>query len=160
MKEFILSNIDEFNTSEAYYGNPIVEDNHITIPYINIGLMKEHPLNFSDKQLFIDFCYLHIKEPVYISVYKRGVIKNELTNYNQDYSKWYAGFFIGNETVLDDEMEIQASDVYLIIPKGFKASSEIWIPDFKEFKGKGNIAKEDVMAFIEKPPILENVLII
>lgn len=157
MEEFILSNIDEFNTSEAYYGNPIIEDDYISIPYINIGLMKEHPLNFSNEQVFIDFCHLHIKEPKYVSVYERGVIRNKLDNYNQDYSKWYSGFFIGDKTILDNEMEIQASDVYLIIPKDFKLSPKTWIPDFKEFKGQGNIEEKDVKAFLNRTPVLKNI---
>ena len=140
MKEFILSNIDELDTFDSYYGTPHIEDDYITIPYINMGLMKEHPLNYSDHLLHIDFCLLQIIEPKYISVYERGIIKNELEeDYQFNKSKWYGGLFVGNETVLDAEIEVQASDVYLIIPKDFRISSEMWVPDFKQFKGKGNI---------------------
>ncbi|WP_418639272.1 hypothetical protein [Winogradskyella sp.] len=160
MKEFILSNIDEFNTSEAYYGNPVIEENYITIPYFNMGLTEDHPLNFSKEQLFIDYSYLHIIEPKYISVYKRGVIKNELKgDYNQDYSRWFIGLFMGDETILDAEMEIQASDVYLIIPKEYRISTEMWIPNFKQFKGKGNLIEEHVMKFLSKTPKLKKVII-
>ncbi len=158
MKEFILSNIDEYNTFEAYYGNPVMEEDFITIPYINMGLMKEHPLNCSEKQLFIDFCFLLIIEPIYVSVYERGIIKNELENYDRNQSKWFSGSFIGSNSVLDAEMEIQATDVYLIIPKGFKTSSVMWMPDFKRFKGKGNIEEERVIAFLSKIHEISNFL--
>lgn len=148
MEEFILSNIDEFDTFDSYFGDACIKNDCITIPYINLGLMKEHPLNPSEELLFIDFSYLQIVEPRYISVYKRGEIKNELKEYNQKNSRWYGGTFIGNNSLLDAEIEIQAIDVYLILPRKFRTSSKMWIPNYKNFKGGGNISKEEIVEFL------------
>lgn len=128
MKEFILSNINEFDTFESYFGDAHIKDDCIVIPSINIALMKEHPLNHTTDLLFINFSYLQIVEPRYVSIYERGIIKNELKEYNQEQSKWYVGTFIGNDSHINAEMEVQASEIYLIIPKNFKASSKMWIP--------------------------------
>ena len=157
MKEFIISNIDELDTFDSYYGNPNMKKDYITIPYINMGLMKEHPLNSRDRLIYIDFCFLQIIAPKYISVYERGVIKNELKEYNDKLSRWYGGSFIGDNSVLDAEMEVQAEDVYLIIPKDFKGSSEMWIPDFERFKGRGNIVEKDVIEFLSKTSSIKKV---
>ena len=159
VKDFILSNIDEFNTFEAYYDNPIIKENYITIPYINMDLMEKHPLNFSKQQLFIDLCYLQIVEPKYISVYKKGIMKNELDNYEEEYSRWYGGSFIGDSSILDAEMEIQAKEVYLIVPNNYRTSSKMWIPDIDRFKGRGNISREDVLKFISKTSTLNKIII-
>ena len=150
MKEYIISNINEFNTSEGYFGNSKIEDDCITIPYFNMGLMPEHPLNSGNEQLFIDFSFLQIIEPKYISVHQKGIIKNDLASYDSRKSQYFGGVFIGDKSLLDNEMEVQASEVLLIIPKGFKASSDIWIPNYKQYRGEGNIHEIEVMNFLEK----------
>ena len=150
MKEFIVSSIDEFNTSEAYYSNPIIEDEYITIPYINMGLMEEHPLNHNNQQIFIDFCFLQILYPKYISIYDKGVIKNELKKYDPNQSRWYGGSFVGGNSVFDGEIEVQASDVYLIIPESYRTSLKMWMPNIERFAGKGNINKNEVLEFFSR----------
>ena len=150
MEEFIISNIDELDTFDSYFGTPVIEKDYITIPYINMGLIEEHPLNSHNKLVHINFCFLQIIEPKYISVYNKGVIQNELDSYDDENSRWFGGFFLGEDSDLDAEMEIQAKDVYLIIPSDYKTSSEMWIPDFKEFKGKGNISEKDLLEFLSK----------
>lgn len=159
MKDFILSNIDELDTFDSYYGNPIIKEDYITIPYINMGLMEEHPLNIYNELAHIDFSFLQIIEPRYISVYKRGIIKNELDSYEEEYSRWYGGSFIGDSSILDAEMEIQAKEVYLIVPNNYKASLEMWIPNIDRFKGRGNISKKDVLKFISKTSTLKKIII-
>ena len=150
MKKFILSNIDEFNTSEAYYGNPIIKEDYITIPYINIELMEKHPLNVNNEQLFIDFCFLQIIEPKYISVYGHGIIKNDLKIYDEKKSRWYGGLFIGDNSIMDGEMEIQAKDISLIMPIERNESSKMWMPKIGEHKNRGNIEEKEVINFFNK----------
>jgi len=159
VEKFIVSNIDEFNTSEGYFGDSFIMNNNIVIPYFNMGLMEEHPINMYSQQVFIDFCFLQIYKPMYLSVYERGIIINQIKNYDPEDSVYYGGLFIGNNSQIDSEMEIQASDVFLILPKDYNYSFNIWIPDYKEFKGKGNILEDKVIAFLSKKPpkfILEN----
>lgn len=152
MKEFILTNIDEFDTFESYFGDAYFKDNFIIIPYINVSLMVGHPLNPNKELSFIDLSYLLIVDPKFISVYEKGIIKNELEEYNRKLSRWYGGSFIGNNSILDAEIEVQASDVYLIFPRNFKLSSKMWIPDYNQFKGKGNISEKEVEKFLNNTP--------
>lgn len=159
MEEFILSNIDEFDTFESYFGDAQINNDYITIPYINVCLMQEHPLNPTKELLFIDFSYLHIVEPKYVSVYERGIIKNELEEYTPKQSKWYGGTFIGQGSLLDAEIEIHASDVYLIIPRNFKSSSTMWLPDYKQYKGKGNLTEKKVIEFLSKTSNIKKVIV-
>ena len=55
-------------------------------------------------------------------------------------------------------MEVQASDIYLILPKNFKSSSKMWMPDYKEFKGKGNIPEEEIRVFLNKTSCISRVI--
>ena len=159
MNEFIISNIDEFNTSEGYFGDAQIEDERITIPYINMGLMSDHPLNMSTQQTFIDFCFLQLVCPRYVSIYGKGIIKNDLSSYDPKKSQYFGGVFIGRGSPINGEMEIQASEILLIIPKGFKSSNNIWIPDYKEYQGRGNIKEEEVLSFFKRLNDLKDITI-
>lgn len=152
IEQFIVSNIDEFNTSEGCFGDSIIMNNNIVIPYFNMGLMERHPINMFKEQIFIDFCYLQIYLPAYLSVYERGIIINQLKIYDPKDSVYFGGSFIGDNSQIDSEMEVQASDVFLILPKDFSYSPDIWIPDYKKFKGSGNISEDKVFAFLSKKP--------
>jgi len=152
LEKFIISNIDEFNTSEGYFGDSYSQDECITIPYFNIGLLEEHPINVYKQQLFIDFCFVQIVNPKYLSVFERGILINQLKAYDANKSIFLGGAFIGNHSEINSEMEIQASDILLILPKNYNCSLNIWTPDYKVFKGMGNIDEKKVLDFLSKKP--------
>lgn len=96
IKKFIVSNIDEFNTSEGYFGDSFIRDEFITIPYFNIGLTEDHPINVHKQQLFIDFCFIQIVKPKYLSVFQSGVLIKKLKTYDFKKSTFLGGAFIGD----------------------------------------------------------------
>lgn len=147
MEDLLISNIDEYDTFDAYYSTPISLPNEIVIPYINVGLSAEHPFNPLNEFVYVNFCYLKIVEPKYISVFKKGILVNKIEEYKEENSIWIGGGFLGDNIVWDGGIEIQAKDVVLIMKNDFRYSKSLWIPDYKYLKGKGNITEDIVINF-------------
>lgn len=147
MNSFIVTNNEEFNTSEGYFGNANYDSDVITIPYVHMGLLPKHPLNRMSYQRFINFAYLQIINLGYISVFDKGWLLNHLENYNTSKSKYFGGLFVGDRNEIDNEFEVQVDTFILIIPSNFKISKEIWIPEIKGFNEKATIDNNSINTF-------------
>ncbi|XLS30046.1 hypothetical protein ACJD0Z_04295 [Flavobacteriaceae bacterium M23B6Z8] len=148
MTEFIVTNNEDFDTSEGYFGKANFNNNIITIPYINMGLLPEHSLNKSSCQRFVSFSYLQIINPEYISVFEKGCILNN--NHDISKSKYFGGLFVGGSSEIDNEFEVQADAILLILPSNFKISKKLWIPEIEGFEEKETIDKKSMNTFFQE----------
>lgn len=55
MQQYVVTNLDFVNTSEAYSNTLFIGNGNVLIPYISQGLMPDNPIN--GKQTVIDFSY-------------------------------------------------------------------------------------------------------
>lgn len=125
-KDLIYSqNIDEIHTSDAYFGQIIIVDNNLLIPYINLGI-SNHELNKSSDLKFIDYCYF-----VAIDIYYLKINGNIIFDLNGVYNS-SRSIYLGGDDLLKKqnvyEVEIQAKDAFLKLESDSKIYHKNWVP--------------------------------
>ena len=150
MKNPKVVSSNDLDTFDSYYGTPFINDDHIIIPYINMGLMPGHPLNPTNDLRYIDFSYLQIIRPQYIAIYKQGIPIDHIGVHKKEHLKWFGGIHIGQHSVLDGDLEVEAEIINLLLPHYCELSSELWIPKVKHYKKIGNVEEEKVKVFFKQ----------
>ena len=142
----IKEDIFEIDTMESFYGNLILFNNNLIIPYINLGL-SDHILNKSDKLKFIDYCYIIAEKINYLKLNKDVIIENNKRD-STAYSLYLGGLGIGDITGIFD-MEIQAKKLYLMYFEDYRLADleNMWKPS-TYLDSKSNMDMERVNVFI------------
>lgn len=130
MKNIVISNSDFFDTTDSFYGNVVLRNNHLVIPYMNLAVFKEGNEN---KDAYIDYCYFIAEDVSYLSTW----IKNEKDFNGRQY--WIINklkaepiIYLGGQSLDENsvfcEMEICCRR-YSIHTTSFTSESDsMWLP--------------------------------
>ena len=156
----------EIDQETAYFGDILKTNTHYIIPFLNIGVTKNHPLSLNKKHTYIDKAYWvfenikSVKEFIYYP--DSGYITNqEIFNTNYERNEVY---LLGGELFksmqkssqsLYFEWEIWAESCFLQILENSKLSNDLFIPfDTPAFKQNVNI--NNMAEFLENKHLPDN----
>ncbi len=123
---------DEIHSEDAYYKNPILRNNNLIVPYINLGI-GEHVLNRERNLKFIDFAYLVATDISFLSVW----IPNEsdfngrqlwLINKEKNNSLHYWGGSNLDKDSVFYAMNIACKSAFICMLPASKISDGYWTP--------------------------------
>lgn len=142
----IEKDIFEVDTMEAFYGNVILVNNNLVIPYINIGLSK-HILNKSNQLKFLDYSYIIAEDISYLKLNKDAIIE-KVKKDTKSNSLYLGGVGIGDITGVFD-IEIQATKLYLMCFEDYKLADidDMWKP-ISTSDSESNMSLKKVNTFI------------
>lgn len=147
--------IQHIHSFDAFYKNVIFRNNKLIIPYINLGI-SQHPLNSSDKLMFIDFAYLVFKDIFYLDVFIDGRRLKVINELNQNEKFHFGGTYLDIHESIYNDMEISCKDAYLQTLNNSQLSSEMWIP-IKVPNYKKNIDDDTFFSFFQNKFIPSNI---
>lgn len=122
-------NAEFVNTSEAYSQMMFFGNNNIVIPYVNINLMPDNPIN--NKQSFVDYSYYvltGVKSMEYGSAKGKLLIRFDLLIEDAFLITEYIG--IGNYKSIGAEVKIECRDMiyYILESSKISTSPDAFIP--------------------------------
>lgn len=123
---------DEVHSADAYHKNPVLRNNNLIVPYINLGI-GEHELNRESNLKFIDFAYLLAIDISFLSVW----IPNEkdfngrqlwLINRSQANGLHYWGGSSLDEDSIFLSMTISCRAAFIYLLPTSQMSKDYWTP--------------------------------
>jgi hypothetical protein len=147
MRQYDASILEFVDTYEAYSNSIFIGQNHVAIPYINIGLMSNNPIN--NQQSVVDYSYYVFKEVVSMHLNTRnGTLSFDFNNNTQeDYITEHI-IFGGYQNDNGAEAIVKCEALIFFIPLTAKVESPrhpfvpMNTPNFKQ-----NISTESADAF-------------
>jgi hypothetical protein len=126
MQAIYKEGFDFIDTSESYYENYVLRNGNILLPYINLCLMKGHPLNELKHFVNLDYGYLILTDVVLIK-------KNDIWIYDDTSFKYdkYEFLTVGGTNIKighDEELKILYNKGYLEVSPKARLSEHPWIP--------------------------------
>jgi len=155
--ETIDTHIEEFNTSESYFGHILFGQCNLVVPYVSIEI-SHHFINPSRKPKFIDKAYYIFEGALSLnidfSINNNGNVEDyQLCEMKNDLTKFYIGgnsFYKKTHT----EMSIVAQKRYVQFLDETKIADERWIPEnYAHFKAN----MEDSIEFLSNSKIPSNI---
>lgn len=95
-----FNNFIEIVTSESLFGNPILFEGDLIIPYINLAV-SNHELNLSDELKYLNYSYVICKNVVHIKFNGNLIYENNGVNFKTYSFAYLSGsdFLIRKEVV-------------------------------------------------------------
>ncbi|MFT3995168.1 MAG: hypothetical protein QM660_12725 [Dysgonomonas sp.] len=152
-----FENLNEIDTSEAFFGTILFNNNSIVIPYINLGI-SNHILNLANHLKYVDYSYFVGTDIYYLKI-NQSIIINDLLNIDIDISEstYLGGMSIGETDSLYD-IEIKAKIIFLQVKDNYRLTeiTNMWIPvDCPNIKA--NMDPNKVNDFINNRNLPENI---
>ena len=146
--KIIEEGIDYVDTSDGYCSGVIFYEGNLILPTINLGILKEHPLNETDSLLHIDFGYIFIEKVHFLKSSEEeepSIGKSRV--FQESESKFFTGESI-EQNKFQGEIEVQADNYLLILRDDYCLSKEIWVPNLNDTLNS-NISKKVAINFFE-----------
>ncbi|KQT27031.1 hypothetical protein ASG22_20460 [Chryseobacterium sp. Leaf405] len=150
-------NLDEIDTSEAYFGKIILFNEKMLVPYINLGI-SNHDLNRGDMLKHINFCYAVFIDIDYLKIDDKLMKDNLLDKYDSKSS-----IYLGGDDLLKNQniygIEIQAKNAFLQLRYDSKITENYWLPvETPNFKR--NMDEKLVNSFMNNKNLPDNLSLI
>lgn len=123
---------DELHSEDAYHKNPVLRNNNLIVPYINLGI-GEHELNRGRDLKFIDFAYLVAIDISFLSVWvpdENGFNGRQLwlINGSQENGLHYWGGTHLNDDSIFLSMTVSCQAAFICLLPSSQMSGDFWTP--------------------------------
>jgi hypothetical protein len=146
MKLILEEGFDLIDTSESFYKEYLLKDNNLLIPYVNLTLMRGHPLNNLLNVVLLNYGYLVFRGVVLIKKHDRWIYDD--TEFK---SGKYEFLDIGGTNLnsgIYEELKILYEEGYLQIDERASIASEFWKP-IDTPNSKANLNAEEIENFFD-----------